>query len=102
MSRGPLDGWDECPVDDCEPDDDGWAHGVEHVMVVDHYLVRTGWSGDPEPGDEVTHVRDRVGKVWRREAGVWWADLGAGYETHRTWWELLVRNPLTDATGDAR
>lgn len=52
----PLDGWDECTVpgcpswdDDADPaavnefeDSDGWAHGVRHVHLVDHYLVPTG------------------------------------------------------------
>lgn len=60
------------------------------------------WEAPAEPDHDVTHVRDRVGKVWYRDAGVWWADLGAGYDTHRTWWELLARGPLTDATGEVR
>jgi hypothetical protein len=49
---GPLDGWDECAVPGCpswddnaDPDavdefeDSEVAHGVRHVLIVDHYLV---------------------------------------------------------------
>jgi 8-oxo-dGTP pyrophosphatase MutT (NUDIX family) len=36
----PLAGLTECPVDGCEPDDDGWAHGVHHAQIGDFLLVR--------------------------------------------------------------
>lgn len=60
------------------------------------------WSMSAEPGPEVTAVQDRFGVVWRREDGFWWADIGHGYEVHRTWPAVLSRGPLTDATGEAR
>ena len=55
MTTGPLDGWDECSKPGCPSwddnataeavaefeDSDGWAHGVEHVHFIDHYLVQT-------------------------------------------------------------
>lgn len=56
------------------------------------------WEAPGPPGADVTHVRDRRGVVWRREAGVWWGDVGHGYDTPRTWWELLARGPLTEVT----
>lgn len=50
---GPLDGWTECDVPGCpstsdaDPeavdafdDSDGWAHGVQHHHLIDHYVVR--------------------------------------------------------------
>lgn len=58
------------------------------------------WAAPVPPGPEVTHVRDRHGVVWRRDDDLFWADLGGGYEQHRTWWELLARGPLTNATGE--
>lgn len=36
----PYAGLVECPVDDCEPDDEGMAHGVPHIHVIDLYMVR--------------------------------------------------------------
>lgn len=59
------------------------------------------WSADPEPGPEVTRVRDARGVVWRQDAGVWWADIGHGYEVYREWSHLLTRGPLADVTGEA-
>jgi len=35
---------------------------------------------DAPPGPEVTHVRDDLGVVWRHEHGLWWGDIGHGYE----------------------
>lgn len=61
------------------------------------------WSTTPEPGPEVTHVRDRLGVRWRRDVGIrdtWWGDIGHGYEDYRQWHELLQRGPLTDASND--
>lgn len=50
---GPLDGWTECDVPGCpsgfdaDPadvdafdDNDGWAHGVRHHHIIDHWMVR--------------------------------------------------------------
>ena len=59
------------------------------------------WRMDPEPGPEVTAVRDAHGVTWRREDTLWWGNIGHGYEDHRQWHELLARGPLTDASGEA-
>ncbi len=59
------------------------------------------FSADPEPGPEVTHVRDRHGVTWRHGDDLWWADIGKGYEDFRTWWDILRRGPLIDATEEA-
>jgi hypothetical protein len=56
------------------------------------------WSAPAEPGPEVTTVRDRLGVRWRRDAGLWWGDIGHGYEDYRTWNDILGRGPLTDAS----
>jgi hypothetical protein len=45
-------------------------------------------------------VRDRLGVRWRREHGLWWDDIGHGYEDYRKWPEILARGPLTDASGE--
>lgn len=57
---------------------------------------------ESEPGPDVTHVRDTCGVVWRRQDGVWWADIGHGYEVYRQWHDLLRRGTLSDASGDVR
>jgi hypothetical protein len=60
------------------------------------------WQASPEPGPEVTAVRDRLGVRWRRRAGVWWGDIGhtgedgEPYDDYRLWPEVLRRGPLTD------
>lgn len=58
------------------------------------------WSIDPAPGPEVTHVRDAHSVKWRHDDDLWWADIGHGYEVHRTWPEVLARGPLTDASDE--
>lgn len=60
VEGGPLDGWTECPRDDCpdayeddaEEHADGAVvlHGVEHHLVVDHYLIRDAAPDQPNPG----------------------------------------------------
>lgn len=60
------------------------------------------WRAPAEPGPEVTHVYDSRNVVWRREGGLWWADIGHGYEVHRTWWELLSRGTLTNVSREHR
>ncbi len=61
----------------------------------------TTWMAPTPPGPEVTHVRDPRGVVWRHDGdGLWWGDLGHGYEQHRTWWELLSRGELVNVTGE--
>lgn len=60
----------------------------------------TTWTAPAEPGPNVFAVRDRHGVIWHREDGLWWGDIGHGYDDHRTWTEILHRSPLTDATGD--
>jgi hypothetical protein len=62
--------------------------------------MATVWEMPAEPGPEVTAVRDRLGVRWRREDDLWWADIGHGYEVHRTWPEVLTRGPLTDASNE--
>jgi hypothetical protein len=61
----------------------------------------TTWEAPAEPGPEVTHVRDRFGRLCRRDGDLWWVDPGRGWEDYYRWHELLWRGPLTDATGDA-
>ena len=62
--------------------------------------MKTG-SANAEPGPEVTAFRDRLGVRWRRDAGLWWADIGhtgedgEPYEDYRTWAEILGRVSLT-------
>jgi hypothetical protein len=69
-------------------------------------LVKT-WSADPEPGPDVTAVRDRLDVRWRRDAGLWWGDIGhfgedsEPYDDYRQWHEMLRRGPLTDASAEA-
>jgi hypothetical protein len=58
------------------------------------------WPAVEEPGPEVTAVRDQLGVRWRRDAGLWWGNIGHGYEDHRTWLDILGRGPLIDATND--
>lgn len=63
----------------------------------------TEWAATAsEPGPDVTHVRDTHGVVWRSQDGVWWADIGHGYEVYRQWHDLLRRGPLSDASGGVR
>jgi hypothetical protein len=60
-----------------------------------------------EPSPEVTHVRDRIGVVWRRDGDLWWGNIGhtgedgSPYEDFRQWHDIARRGPLTDATGEA-
>jgi hypothetical protein len=58
------------------------------------------WSMDPEPGPEVTHVRDAHGVLWRHDDSGWWGDIGHGYDDFRQWHEVLRRGPLTDASSE--
>jgi hypothetical protein len=62
----------------------------------------TTWTSPAEPGSEVTAVRDRHGVRWHHDAGLWWGDIGHGYEDYRTWAEILGRGPLTDASAEER
>jgi hypothetical protein len=61
----------------------------------------TTWSAPEAPGPEVTAVRDRHGVRWHRDAGLWWGDIGHGYDDYRSWSEIVHRGPLTDASGEA-
>lgn len=63
-------------------------------------MSQTWAAPDPAPA-AVTHLRDRYDVLWRRDDDLWWGDVGNGFEKYRTWWELLARGPLTDATGEA-
>jgi hypothetical protein len=61
------------------------------------------WSAPEPPPGSVTAVRDRYGVPWTRDPGDpvrWWGNIGHDYDQHRTWWELLARGPLNDASGD--
>jgi hypothetical protein len=55
---------------------------------------------DPEPGPEVTHVRDARGVKWRRGDGGWWGDIGHGYDDFHQWPEVVARGPVTDASDE--
>ncbi len=53
----------------------------------------------PEPGDEVTCVRDRDGDLWDRVGNNMWR-LGLTFE--RPWLDVVRRHgPLQDATPDS-
>lgn len=60
------------------------------------------WSLPPEPGPEVTAVRNSVGEIWRRDREVWALAQSNGLPPlthHRHWRALLVGyGPLSDAT----
>jgi hypothetical protein len=58
------------------------------------------WSAPDAPGPEVKAVRDRRGVRWCRDDDLWWGEVGHGYQVHRTWWELLARGPLTEASNE--
>ena len=59
------------------------------------------WCAPADPGPEVQAVRDNRGVLWTRGDGLWWGDIGHGYDDHRTWAQILARGPLVDATGEA-
>jgi hypothetical protein len=57
--------------------------------------TRTTWQTPPEPGPEVTQIRDSQGGLWTRHTDNNWRHLAA----RRTWPNLLAEwGPLTDAT----
>lgn len=67
------------------------------------------WEFPPEPGPEVTHVRDAAGRVWRQPNlglqpdKVLWQWRTLGNELGRPWRELLDGfGPLTDVSEDHR
>lgn len=60
------------------------------------------WEASPEPGPEVTAVRDRSGVLWRRQHMAWSPNVDHGDEVHRHWYDLLRRGPLVDASGEAQ
>lgn len=70
----------------------------------------TTWTMPAEPGPEVTHVRDRDGRVWRQPAlGYPNPDQWAGNwrtsdnQLATTWTDLVAGfGPLTDASNDHR
>lgn len=56
------------------------------------------WTYPPEPGPEVTHVRDRYKLVWHREDGEW---TYKGVAMLWTWNVLFEkRHPLTDVSAE--
>src|SRR5258706_12929322 len=80
-------------------DINAWLAAIRTGLTTQR-AVRASWEMPPEPGPEVSAVRDRRGVRWRREDIWWWADIGHGYEVNRTWPEVLARGPLTDASGE--
>jgi len=52
------------------------------------------WELPPEPGPEVTAIRDCDGDVWARLGNSW---EGGGHSAV-AWHELLVYGPLTDCS----
>ncbi len=59
------------------------------------------WSLPPEPGPEVTAVRDHDGDLWHRDPDGWWRLHRKTWSgTARQWGELLEFGPLTDATNE--
>ncbi len=70
------------------------SHAGEHVFGERPAEPRT-WSLPPEPGPEVTAVRDAEGAVWRLHDDGAWHYLAA----RRAWGSLLADfGPLADAT----
>jgi hypothetical protein len=51
------------------------------------------WAAPEEPADGLPR-QDRYGVVWTPRDGVWWGDVGHGYEDYRQWRELPIRGPL--------
>lgn len=62
------------------------------------------WTLPAPPDASVRFLCDRLGKRWRRDdtLGLWWGDIGHGYEDYKTWPELLARGPLTIDSKDGR
>jgi hypothetical protein len=60
------------------------------------------WTLPVPPDASVTAVIDRYRVRWRLESGVWWGDVGHGYNDYKTWPELLARGPLTVDEEDGR
>lgn len=58
------------------------------------------WSLPPEPGPEVTALRDQDGDLWVRDPdGCWRQDSGSA---HMAWHDVLNEwGPLTDASAEA-
>lgn len=71
------------------------------IATAEDERTRT-WSLPPEPGPEVTAVRDSAGIVWKRhpDQPVWTQqDIYPAYAAlSALWHEVLRRGPLTDAT----
>ena len=80
------------------------ARVVLAVLAEDGLLVQPSgaprtWSLPPEPGPEVTAVRDGRGEVWNHDGGTsgfgWYRPNGG----RASWWWLIgCRSPLTDAS----
>lgn len=68
------------------------------------------WRMDPQPGPEVTVVRDRYGVRWERDLrnAIWRGFIGHTDEddnscaVYREWPDLVARGPLTDASNEER
>lgn len=73
----------------------------------------TTWTLPPEPGPEVTRVRDRFKVRWHREGepphDVWRGlivlpsvvdEEDELCEVYRTWADVLTRGPLTDTSNE--
>lgn len=67
------------------------------------------WSLPPEPGPEVTAVRDGKGRVWKRKQSIWdprlcdwvYTSPGGGYTRLGSWGSLLAdAGTLTDASAE--
>lgn len=59
------------------------------------------WTLPPEPGPEVTHVKDRYRDVWRRGNGVWVYRNSVGNEAIWPWNVLFEKGyPLTDVSAE--
>lgn len=77
------------------------VHGDEHSPAANG-PVRS-WDLPPEPGPEVTAVRDVDGDEWAREMDGWIMPTrdGIGYYA-APWRELLQHAPLVDVTPEAK
>jgi hypothetical protein len=74
--------------------------GDYEILTPEKPEPRTFAAGDPEPGPEVTHVRDKDGDVFWRENGGWRWKCGYGY----TWDGMNSAEgglaPLTDVSAE--
>ena len=75
-----------------------------HFAYIDHETSQTmtpppprTWTWHPEPGPEITAVRDGYGDLWQRTDIGW---MGHGGASSTPWGHLAQWHPLTDASDE--